>query len=771
MHWFLRSALPLCSLLLLLTSACDTQCVGPGCLPEDDGLADGDELADDDDSAAGGHGGGEPQGVGDERLQEPVDLRDCHVIREHRPSSPATSVQIAGEFSSWQPLDMKGPNDEGWWTIDLGELSPGNYGYKYLYDGTWEATPPPWSAGHWVDGFENRNLRVSDCTRPFLRVIAADADAQGNLAVEVEFLRAADGSPGDEQSLSVSVGGQAVPASWDASTGHIEVSKSDLASGKHTVRIEMADSAGSLAENSPLVIPLWVEQHEFIWQDGLIYFAFTDRFRNGDWDQPTLFESTPNVAPRADYLGGDFLGIIHALQEGYFSDLGVNTLWLSPVYENPEGGYLGLDGEHLYSGYHGYWPTSARQVEQRFGDAGATAEERLHELIDIAHSQGIRVLFDLVLNHVHQEHEYFVDHPDWNEGGCVCGTAGCDWEERALDCWFTDYLPDLNYRNHEIVQQVVDDVLWWVREFDVDAVRIDAAKHMDHVVMRTLRARLDSEVRGSFGAPLYLVGETFTGSGQHGLLMDYVSPWELDGQFDFPLYWQIRNTFAQEGSFTSLEESVQIGRAAYGDALMSPFLGNHDIPRFATEAAGNDLGPWGESLDWMAAGGGVVDQWDIINRLSMAFAFTLTQPGVPLIYYGDELGLAGSGDPDNRRMMTFAPHRSANQEELLRRVQAIGQVRAESAALRRGEPQTLWVDDTLLIYSMTTSDGDVAVVAMNKGYEVRTEVINEPALSAAGVLELRHGLGSGASIPVSLDGFELSLGAWEYAILLSNSDK
>ncbi len=140
---------------------------------------------------------------------------------------------------------------------------------------------------------------------------------------------------------------------------------------------------------------------------------------------------------------------------------------------------------------------------------------------------------------------------------------------------------------------------------------------------------------------------------------------------------------------------------------MSPFLGNHDIERFATAVHGQAGDCWTDWLDDpMQAGGASVTEWDTINKASMAFAFVLTQPGVPLIYYGDEIGLAGAGDPDNRRLMNFDPYLSGNQGEV---------------ALRRGERKQLWVDDDLYVYARDAGGGEVAVIALNKGGGARTE--------------------------------------------------
>ena len=745
---------PFCLLLALLTG-CDQECVS-NC-PDDDDVQDDDDTtaADDDDDATLPETDEVPAGI--------VDILDCTPLLQHRPLTDQSNVQVAGEWNGWTPEDLEGPDDDGVWSIELPALAKGEYGHKFLYGGQWEGDPPAWAWSKWVDGSENRNLRVGDCNVPLLQTVEASTTPEGALTATVRLARAADDVPIDPGSVEVTVGGQSVTPSVDADSGTITIEATGLADGKHSILVRAADTTGRQAQNEPLWIPLWVEDEPFTWNDALIYFAFTDRFRDGDYDETPLFDPIPDVLEIANFQGGDFLGIIQAMEEGWFEELGVSALWLTPVYENPEGAYLAVDQVHNFSGFHGYWPVNAWGIETRSGDVWADSPERLHELIDGAHERGIRVIFDLVLNHVHEDHDYVVDHPEWFGGGCVCGQPGCSWDDFPLTCWFTDYLPDLDYRNHWVTMQVLQDTVAMVREYDVDAVRVDAAKHMDHVVMRSLSRRL-RELTTNGGAPFYLVGETFTGGDGHGLIMDYVSPWELTGQFDFPLFWSIRGAFVHDGSFYDLDGAVGAGEAAYGDGLMSPFVGNHDIPRLATEITGNDDGSWGYTEDWMAGGGDEVTQWDIVNRQSMALAFTLTQPGAPLLYYGDEIGLAGSGDPDNRRMMTFDPFLSGNQTELLGRVRAIGQARAASKAIRRGDRSTLWVDDELYAYTLDGGDGDVAIVVLNKGWAERSETLNLPwdldgVTFTDATRDGRTATASGATLPITL-------GSWEYAIFV-----
>ena len=752
-------------------AGCSDPCPGGACddLPEDPWTPPDD----DDDDETGNYGDDDDDDDDtwgdDDTTPEIVSVRDCVSHVTYTPNGTPGSIAVAGEFNGFDAATdvMADTDSDGVWELDI-ELDPGEYAYKFVVDGEWEGSPPPNRYTKWYGGSENRNLRVGDCTLPLLQTESASATASGDLDVYVQVALSEDETPLDTSSVAITVGGADYSGQATVTEGgSIELHVTGLPPGKHSVRIWAADQAGRRAENEPLFIPLWVEDEAFEWLDTTMYFAFTDRFRNGDWDaDPPMYDPVYGVEDLANYWGGDFQGIIDAMQmDDYFTELGVNLLWLSPVYENTDNGYGGDDG-HQYSGFHGYWPTLARTPESRFGDVDADAEDRLKALIDEAHSRGIRVLLDLVLNHVHEDHEYVDSYPEWFAGGgCVCGTDNCDWDTHAIDCWFRDYLPDLDYTNHDIVMQQLDDVLWWAREYDVDAFRVDAAKHMNHVIMRSLSMRLRDEYEVGGGAPFYLVGETYVFTDGHGQIMDYVADWELDGQFDFPLVWTAREVFAGWGSFTDLENMVATGEAEYGDAVMSPFIGNHDILRYSTYLAENydPYDDWNQPEDLMASGDATVDQWDLIHKMSMAFCFVLTQKGAPLIYYGDEIGLAGNGDPDNRRAMSFAPYLNANQDEMLGRMQALGQARQDSKALRRGDRAQIWVDDDFYVYSRDAGNGDVAIVAMNKGGSTRTESVTIPGDLGIDGQTLTNAVGSG-SISISGGSASISMGSWEYAV-------
>lgn len=665
------------------------------------------------------------------------------------------AASVAGDFTDWESVELM--ETDGQWSWK-GVLAPGTYAYRFEINGSPETTPED-VLTRWQDGAEVRALEVTDCELPAWDFEEIRSESGTIYAKAVFQSGAKTREKLDVSSVKVTAGGQDVPASSvtvNAENGEVVVQYIPAEPGKYSLRISGTDRAGVAAENNNAWLPVWAEEKPFKWQDGVMYLAFTDRFRAARGMRPE--KPTNELAEIASFMGGDFAGVTEAIRDGYFTEMGVNILWLSPVYENPTGAYTGVTGD-LFTGYHGYWPIDPLATETNYG-----GDEDLHELIQAAHDAGIRVLFDIVLNHVHEDHVYCDENPSWCETTCVCGTQGCGWDDRPLDCQFAPYLPDLNYRNADLHDRVLEDVLGLMEKFDVDGLRIDAAKHMDHVIMRSLRQQLNAREESGI-APFYLVGETFTGD--RGLIMNYVADYELHGQFDFPLYYAIRGAFASGNQgFLALEQAAAAGQRAYGKyyTWMSPFLGNHDIPRFTTEAAGNGQGSFGSTPDLMAAGpADTITEWNLINRASMAFAFVLTQPGVPLIYYGDEVGLAGDQDPDNRRFMPDVLN--ANQKELLRRVQELGQARQQIPALRGSERKELWVDESAYVY-VRSEGNQVAIVAMNRGDSTRTLDVTVPSAYGLSGKTMRVWNRDGLESTIVDGKIRIELNSWEYRIMV-----
>ena len=448
------------------------------------------------------------------------------------------------------------------------------------------------------------------------------------------------------------------------------------------------------------------------WRDAILYFVMLDRFKDGD----TSNNMSLGLERPADYQGGDLKGLTQKIEEGYFESLGVNALWITSPFDNANMAGRGSDG-HDYSGYHGYWPRDLEAVESHVGTLAD-----LKAMVAAAHAHGLQVVIDYVMNHVHSESPVYAQHRDWfwpNDNGrggdCVCG-GGCNWDD-AFDrkrCWFTSYLPDFDFRNGDARRWSVSNAIKWAKEAGVDGFRLDAVKHIEDDWLTDLRARLEAEVRDN--QVFYLVGETYTGD--RPLIKYYVRPdTMLDGQFDFPLRAVILATVLRRtGSMNDLAGFLGSNDSFYGPgAVMSTFIGNHDVPRVIGFAEDQPL--WGSDWDDGKARAwnnrpGLPSSSRPFERLAVAYTLLFTSPGVPLIYYGDELGLPGGGDPDNRRFMPWSGL-TADQTNLRAVITRLAHVRRDHAALRRGTRTIRGATQHTLVYQMQ-APGDDVFVALNR---------------------------------------------------------
>jgi glycosidase len=469
----------------------------------------------------------------------------------------------------------------------------------------------------------------------------------------------------------------------------------------------------------------------------------TDRFANGNAanDAPVA-----GVDTRTNYQGGDFAGISARIDEGYFSDLGVSALWISWPADGPDGyqdgSFPDADGCNLdpktvksspmrFTGYHGYWPASPDQVDPRFG----TLDE-LQTLVSKAHVRGIRVLLDLTANHVHTASPWWQQHQGdgwFHLPAEVCSDVGYD--NKPITCWFASFLPDLNYSNAAAREAVVDMAVDWVKKTGADGFRFDAVKHLEMQFIEDLRARLKDEFEKT-GVPFYVVGETF--SGDAGQIAGFVGPARIQGQFDFPTNAHVLKAVARgEEGLDTMDAEVRKAKATYGDAaIMSNFVGNHDMARFLSHAAGSmPCGVWDiaseQAQAWRNPPGQPSDDAPY-RKARLALTYVSTIPGIPLLYYGDEFGMPGAGDPDNRRPMRFGGELSDRERGLLDFAKKIGKARAAHAALRTGSwPSPLWAEGGFLVWARTAGN-DRAVVVLNASADARTAAV---AVSGAGIAD------------------------------------
>jgi glycosidase len=364
---------------------------------------------------------------------------------------------------------------------------------------------------------------------------------------------------------------------------------------------------------------------------------------------------------------------------------------------------------------------------------------------------------DVVLNHVHQYHPYVTQHPDWFDPRCTCGTAACPWSSHIETCWFTGYLPDVAFDRPESLEAQVDDAMGWVRRFDLDGLRVDAVPMMPRFVTRLLTARAH-RLEG-LRTRQYLLGETYTGPEGHDLIRWYLGPQGLDGQFDFPLMWALRAVFAHESApLWTLDDVFAASREAWAGstAVMGLMVGNHDVTRFLSEAAGQYTGdPWNEPPP-------VPDDPVPYRRLLLAQAFVLTAPGAPILYYGDELGMPGAGDPDNRRPMRFDAERSANERALQAQIERLGRLRRCLPALRRGGFEPLRVTRDQYAYLRDVGDGAPALVVLNRAAQPADVRVALPR----GLGPLVDALSGAPAVPAADGELRVRVGARSPAVLI-----
>ncbi|MBK6462504.1 MAG: hypothetical protein IPF92_16050 [Myxococcales bacterium] len=494
--------------------------------------------------------------------------------------------------------------------------------------------------------------------------------------------------------------------------------------------------AGKTCEPFTCAEPGAVAPGVFDWRDSVIYFAFVDRFFDGNTGNNCNVPGTSG--PIANYQGGDWAGIKQKIDANYFNDLGVNTLWLTVPLNNTSKVGAGVGGDsHQYSGYHGYWP----QIDDPTNPGNLSQEgcfgtmQELKDLVTAAHAKGLKVLFDYAMVHVHRDSGIFQQRPQWfwpndngRGGNCLCG-QGCAWDSMPdrERCWFTDYLPHWNYTNADARNYSVTNAVEWAKQLNIDGFRADAIKHVDISWLTQLRQQIKTEITSKQTPPqrFYMVGETYD-FGNRDVLKAYVDPGtKLDGQFDFPLRKNLVEAVVMRKyqGMNDLAAFMNGNDFFYGgNAIMSTFIGNHDLPRVIHLAAnnrlwGDDQGADGKDRSWSNLPT-IPQEREAFERLANAYAVLFTNRGAPLIYYGDEIGLPGAGDPDNRRFMQWTGL-DANQTFLRDRVKKLLDIRAKHPATRRGVRATISADADTWVYSRTTT-GDTVYVAVNRSDSEKT---------------------------------------------------
>lgn len=600
------------------------------------------------------------------------------------------NVEVKGEFNNWNSSDgiMSFDIHENFWWIGL-DTKPGKYQYKLVADGKEIDDPSnPIKVSNGMGGFNNV-LEVKGPSKAELPRISTTSFDKTELVISSENtddvyaywnnFRIDAQKDGDDFKILIP------PFAKYEMRSHIRVFG-------YNKLVASNDLLIPLAKGKVITDPSKLNNSD--WHSSIMYFMMIDRFVNGDKSNDVT-NPDPAILPKARYYGGDIKGITQKIKEGYFQDLGINTIWVSPITQNPTDAWGQFtDPDTKFSGYHGYWPITSTTVDYRLGSSAD-----VKEMLDIAHKNGLSVLLDYVANHVHEQHSVYQKHKDWATPLYLPdGTMNTEnWDSHRLTTWFDTFLPTLNLMDQQVTDYMVDSALHWITEYDFDGFRHDATKHIPNNFWRTLnkKVKIVSQEKNKY---IYQIGETY---GTHDLINSYIGSGLLDAQFDFTMYDVALPVFAtQEESMTRLGEALEASLSTYGyHHLMGNITGNQDKPRFMGYADGtlNFNTPrqeykrrgWKDSI--------TVQDSIAYKKMAMFNAFNMTIPGIPIIYYGDEIGMTGAGDPDNRRMMRFE-NLSQHEKQLQQKIAQLIKYRNTHMAMLYGDFTIVENTETRLVY-------------------------------------------------------------------------
>lgn len=379
----------------------------------------------------------------------------------------------------------------------------------------------------------------------------------------------------------------------------------DTSLGKKTLPIVVTDQYGNEYSTSVQVeVTARTKKNakDFDWDESVIYFMVTDRFFDGNESNNTASGAQTYGKDNAGlYHGGDFAGITQKLD--YLEDLGINTIWITPIVENIPGVTVtdtGKEDVPYNAAYHGYWASDFTKLNPTLG-----TEEEFQTLIDQAHSRGIRIMVDIVVNHA----GYDTDFGNMIRSGDDI-VSGSDQKDSLSN------LPDFKTEDPAVSAQLVKWQTQWVKDFGIDYFRVDTVKHVENDTWAELKNAL-TEVDSDFK----MIGE-YAGGG-YASNGNTLGTGEMDSDLDFDFNDQATNFV--KGNISSVESFLTSRNSVLNNTYMTgQFLGSHDEDGFKKKL-----------LD-----GGMAE--DAATAASMvAASLQITAKGQPVIYYGEEIGQTG----------------------------------------------------------------------------------------------------------------------------------
>ncbi|GAA0739029.1 alpha-amylase family glycosyl hydrolase [Gaetbulibacter jejuensis] len=478
----------------------------------------------------------------------------------------------------------------------------------------------------------------------------------------------------------------------------------------------------------------------FVWEGANLYFLLTDRFNNGDTSNDVNFDRTKETGKLRGFEGGDIKGITQKIKEGYFTDLGINAIWMTPIVEQIHGGTD--EGTGFTYGFHGYWAKDWTKIDPNFG-----TEEDLKELVKEAHAKGIRIVLDAVINHTGPVTEKDPVWPDeWVRTDKQCTYDSYD---NTISCTLVANLPDIRTESNENVElppQLVEKwkaegryeqevkeldaffertghpraprfyIMKWltdyITDFGIDGYRVDTVKHTEEYVWQEFKKECDyafetykknNPDKVLDGNNFYLVGEVYNYGISGGQFYDYGD--RKVNYFNPPSFQSLINF---EFKWNSKELSYEDAFKKYNDSLKGPLKGFGTLNYLSSHDDGSPFDAKREK------------PYETANRL-------LLSPGTSQVYYGDEsarsLVIEGTeGDATLRSFMNWeALNSDPKTKAVLEHWQKLGQFRTNHPAVGAGKHQMITQEPYLFYRSYQQGDfKDLVIVGLDlpKGEKV-----------------------------------------------------
>ena len=540
-------------------------------------------------------------------------------------------------------------------------------------------------------------MSIPDCDTPATQVSSVAAAADGTASIDATFLAARWGDALDPTSVSLEALHGATPAvvtpSAVPSQGTIHLDLSGLPPGKSTLALHASDVKGRAADAGVAVV--WTQPQTFDWRDAVIYEVMVDRYR-----------AQGRLAARAARVDGRTgrrerrRRPARRSSRASSQSLGVNTIWLSPLYANPDGEWPGPRWPTVQR-YHGYWPSERARLEPTMADEpDVDALDRVRARARHAHPLRRRAAprphAAPVLDRATTRAAGSSD-PD---GSCVCGVGSCSWATTIIDCWFTPYLPDARLdepgRRRPASRATS---LWWIDRFDGDGIRIDAVPMMPRARRcgaSSAATAGDATTTRRTAVPPRRELRRRRRTSRRSVRPRPVRPRQrvpLPAHVGAPGGVRERERVARRRATRRINTGEATGRdraPSWASSSATTTSARFSLGRAPATATATRWTPAPQSTD--------PDGLRQSSRLALGVLFAL--PGAPTLYYGDEVALAGGDDPDSRRVMPADAR--AVRAAARRRAPSSSRsaaARACSGALRRGTYRTLYVDRRDLVFA------------------------------------------------------------------------